>query len=32
VPALLFEDVTFVKPAVEQPKRPLSRPPGVSSR
>jgi predicted Zn-dependent protease len=32
VPSLLFEDVTFVKPAVEQPKRPLSRPPGVSSR
>jgi TldD protein len=32
VPSLLFEDVSFVKPAVEQPKPPLSPPPGNSLR
>jgi hypothetical protein len=32
VPSLLFEDVTFLKPPVEQPKPPLSGPPGGSTR
>jgi hypothetical protein len=32
VPSLLFEDVTLLKPPVEQPKPPLSPPPGDSAR
>jgi hypothetical protein len=32
VPSLLFEDVTLLKPPVEQPKPPLSRPPAGAAR